>query len=297
MKKLKILFLIISFLFATAASAQTVLKVKGKAALIDTGETPLEVGSEYITVNDVGRKTGLIRIKQVRGNKAVADIEKGIVVVGETLTPRPPPKSRFQDEPAEDDADIRRQPKTQSAAGLIVGYSMDSISFTAGSNQSPPALTQAIAMSGNSYKIKGFYDYPWTDTFTWRFTGGLDGFNATSSGVSPLITSNSSTTASLSATYIALEGSIMWNFYRGKGLTKVYGELGYSFQYNSSTSSNVYSLVAPSYANALFVGGGSNITMSKDTFIPVFLHYDYYLAGSGITQNSINFAAGYGWML
>jgi hypothetical protein len=269
-------------------------KVRGNAVLVNGEELPLNVGDEFLTSSDGERKTGWIRIKNIKNNRAVAEILKGSVSVGQRLIPKATSKNR-SDDSGSHGADVRDRSRGKRAWGLLLGYSMDSMKFTAGDSNVPPVHTEPASLSGSSYKLKGFYDRPWTDTFGLRLLGGLDGFNGTYSAQSAVINRNGAATSSVSVTFIALEAEIFWNIYKTQRVTYWLGA-GYSFEYAMSSSTNLYSLqMNSSYTNSIFFGGGANIQISATNFIPVAIHYNYYVAGSGITQSAINLYGGYGW--
>jgi hypothetical protein len=271
-------------------------KVKGPSALVNGEDLPLNIGDEFYTLNDSGRKTGWIRIKQVKNNRAVAVVVKGVVVAGEKLVPKAGSPEGASEAAASDEDSSSPRSRGREAWGLLGGYSMDSMSFTAGDSSNPPVHTEKASLSGSSFKLKGFYDRPFGQSFTLRFMGGLDGFNGTYGAQSTVINRNSSSTSSVSVTFLALEAEIQWNLYK-KSLTTFWLGGGYSFQYAMSSTTNMYSLqMNSSYTNSLFIGGGSNIKMNATHFIPLFVHYNYYVAGSGITQTAINLYGGYGWL-
>lgn len=284
----------------TSAFAQSVEKVRGASVLLDLGGTQANPGDEFITIDENGKRTGIIRISQTRGQKAVAKIIKGVVLPGETLTVRGKSKARTNPEPpAEDDSappeQVESRPRGKDFIGVMLGYNNDTMSFLAGNSSSPPSYTETANLTGTTTAFKGFYDHPWTPEFDLRFMGSYDGFNGSYTAKSNSINRGSTLNSNLSVSYVGLEGEILWKLY-DKKLTNAWLGLGYAFEYILGSSTNLYSLtINSSFLNAIFAGAGGNIAFGNSAYIPIYAHYKYFLASSGVTQNAIEIGAGYGW--
>jgi len=257
----------ITILIASNAFSQTVEKVKGNKALINMGEENYSLGTELVTVTVDGRKVGLVKVSQVKGSKAIVDVVKGTVAAGMTLAPRPAPKKRFAEEPTMEQVEEEKAPKSSNAYGALFGYSMDT-------------LTTTTSFTGNSMKLKGFYDYVLNKTFTLRFAGGLDGFNAQGSG------------GNLAIQYLSLDGGAEWNFYQKK-TSRAFADAGFSYQLPMSSSNNIG--LSVSNNSVIYLGGGMNVPIGAKSFLPLYIHYNYIFPSAGVTLSSIELGIGYGW--
>lgn len=299
MKKALLLFSLF-VLFCNQTYAQVVEKINGNMVLISAGTLQLKANDDLNTFDKDARKTGTIKITQVKGNRAVGLITAGSVVPGATLVPNktPPPqnlKKTQQSVSMETASSSFSGPK--KSIGLLVGYGIDAISFLAADSFSPPLHTETASMSGSSFSIKGFYDRPYSNSIVLRFGAGIDGFGGNYTAQNVTINTDASTASKVSLMTLAFDGEAMWNYY-DKSRNTAWLSGGYSFQYAISSSSNMYSLkTSTPYSNIVFGGAGANFSMSPDTFLPIFFHYNYYIAGAGITQSSITFGAGWGWSL
>ena len=305
------------FLLTESASAQVVQKINNQSILLQGVPSTMKVGDEFITINEQGKRTAIIQVIAVKDARAVAKILKGTAFIGETLTPRqkpipppdvasapapvqtPPPNPEPTPEQQQADMENIRPLDSQKTGhdywGFLLGASMDTLLFLAADNNSPALHTENASLTGSSIKLKGFWDHPLNDSYTFRFMTGYDGFNGTYRAQSPVINKDGSSTSNLSTSFLTAEGEIMWNFYK-KSLTTMWVGGGYAFEYVMSMTSNMYSLQLSSpYLSSFFVGVGSNIEISKNSYVPIFLHYNYYLTGSGVSQTSLNVGAGYGW--
>ena len=266
----RILILLILFSL-NLAHAQTVEKVKGTKALLDMGEELYSVGTELVSVTVDGRKVGLLKVTQIKGSKAVAEIKKGIAAAGMTLQPKPAPKKRFAEEPGSNELKERKATQRTNALGALFAYSLDSMSVTS---------TSTVTYSGNSMKLKGFYDYILNDNWSARLASGLDGFNASASS------------GNLAIQYLGFDGAVCWDFYQNKK-SRAFFDVGFSYQIPMSSSNTIG--VSASNSSVLFFGGGMNVPIGNEYFLPFFMHYNYIFPSTGISLYSIDFGIGFGW--
>jgi hypothetical protein len=273
------LILVTLAFFSLAAQAQVVEKVKNQNVLIDIQGGLLTEGSEWLTVNDVGRKTGWIKITKIKDNKAIAQIVKGIVAPGQTLTAKPASKSRFkgdESDSASNDSSSSSS-KKKSKAGASVGYGMDSASVS-GSGYS-------YSLSGSAFSVMGFYDYDYSNTWTFRLRGGYDAFNVT--------TSIASTNVNLAITYLAAGADAQYYFSKAK---TYWAGIGYTTGYLLSVSAGFTPTNSTTFENYMSPGFGWDFKINQSFFMPFAFHYDYYFPMTGIASQSairINFGAGF----
>lgn len=293
----KILLLLLSFDICFVSSyteAQTVEKVVKNQTLISSGTIQLKVGDELQVLNKAGEKTGLVKVKKVTNNRAIAFILQGTVEVGQNLalSLQEPAPGQVSEETKKIET---KTTETRKAYGFTTGLGIDSISLTAADSYNPPLYKESVKLAGSHFSLKGFYDYP-LSKYVLRFSSGLDGFNGNYSARSTSINNDGSETSKLNIMALAFDGEVLWNFYN-KSLNTVWISGGYSFQYGVGSSSNLNSLKASSYSNIFFFGVGANINMSLDSFLPVFFRYSYYMNDASITQTSAAIGAGWGWTL
>jgi len=280
------------------ALGQAVDKVNNQSVLIGSGASGMKVDQEYYTINDSGKKTGIIKINQVKGDRAVAKILKGSVIQGETLALRNPPapaKVNSEEANANDTSEFHPRPRAKKFVGFILGYSMDKLSFLAADNNNPVQHSETAGLSGSTMKYKFFLDYPMSDDFAFRFLAGYDGFNGNYSAQSTTINNNGASTSTLSVTLLTAEAEVHWNLYK-RALNSFWLGLGYGFDYVLGSTTNMYSLaLGTSYLNTVYLGTGFNVQVGPNSYIPVFAQYNYFFTGANVTQSSINVGLGWGW--
>jgi hypothetical protein len=58
----------------------------------------------------------------------------------------------------------------------------------------------------------------------------------------------------------------------------------------------VISLSAPSFINYISPGFGMDMKINSSFFVPLAFHYDYYMAGSGVSQSALRLNVGAGFL-
>jgi hypothetical protein len=306
--KFSIAFAII--LLGQSLYGQIIEKIMGKSALINMQGKTLAPGTQWITVDQTGKKIGLVKIKQIRASQAVAEIlPLGHVIVGHKLIPKPPNMSSFEEtnlevETSDPDTDsevkpiggIRSTSKGKDIGGIIIGNSQDTMSFVAGDSNTPPIYTENVTLTGSSYKLKGYFDNQYNNNLILRYSGGLDGFNGSYNATNSII-NKSGTTSTVSLSSLALEIQALWAFIKVPKFDFWLGA-GYSFQYTMSSSTNMNSLsMTSSYSNVLLIGAGVDISITNQYTLPIFYNTSTYLTGKGITQSNTTLGVGLGWKL
>lgn len=309
----KVLLFAFSLTFAvSAAIAGEVLQVKGSKVLLNIGDVPVSQGSEVYAINPENKRKGLMTIRQIRDDKAVAELTKGRAEPGWTLRAKdggapkdpaaaesaPPAKSeRVQDVADESAAPDRAQRprgffgkylKRGTGVGIQAGLAQNSMSLT--SKQG--TLSEDLSLKGNSYNLVGFYDYDFSKTFTLRSVLGMETFNV--SGTSTQAVCNAGTDCSVSFTYLAGEAHAHYNVVPGN--TRVWIGAGFLFLFNVAKSSTVTSLDTSNATNQMFtLEGGADVDLGKGHFVPVSFEYGLYPGSSSVKAQSLALRAGYGW--
>lgn len=316
--KSKLFFLPLILLLSSIAFAGEVLQVKGSKALLNIGDLAVSQGSEVYALNPEGKKKGLLVIRQVRNDKAVAELTKGTAEPGWSLmvkggsAPAPAPSEsdssgeepnteRVQDVQgsAQQQQDRAQRPKgflgkflkRGTAAGVMVGMAQNSMALT--SKQSGVAgVSEDISLKGNSYNLTGFYDYDFSKSITVRGVVGMETFDVSGTSSKPVCSNGTSCSASF--TYLAGEAHGHYNFMRGK--TRGWVGAGFLFLLTMAKSSTITSLDASNSTNQMITfEGGADIDMGKGHFIPVSLEYGLYPGSSSVKAQSLFLRAGYGW--
>lgn len=297
------------FLFMTLPSlalGQQVSQIKGTKALIELSGTSASPGQEFFTLDSNGKKKSILKIKQVKGDKAIAEITKGTAEVGHTLKAKGAPAvdnsasedsaatSSSSEEPRQDRATRPRGFlgsifKRGTNGGILGGLAQSSMSLTAKSG----ASSEDITMTGNSFNALGFYDLDMSPMFTTRLKAGLETFEVSSSTSTPAVCSNS-TSCDAGFTYLSGEATAHFNLLRGK--TRVWVGGGMAFFFTLAKKTSVSNLETSNQTNQMFLlGAGSDIGLTNGVFIPVSFEYGFFPTSSGVKASMMLLHAGYGW--
>jgi hypothetical protein len=297
----------LTLLLAAPAWSDQISQVKGTKALINLDGEEAEVGAEYFAVDSSGKKRALLKIKQVRSGKAVAEITKGSASAGMSLTlrggnARRDDGPRVKDVSSEEEApvvqeDRARRPrgwfgqffKRGTATGVIGGLAQNSMSLTAKKG----TASEELSLSANSFNVLGFYDYDLSSTWTLHGRAGIETFSAKGTASNAAVC-NDSTSCEVSFTYLSGEGHIRYNFMRGK--TRAYASAGAAFLIAASKSSSVSNLDTSTSTNQMLLfGGGADFSLGRGNFVPVSLEYAMFPGSSSVKATSLFIRGGYGW--
>jgi hypothetical protein len=288
------------------AMAQEIIQLKGTKALINLSGSEASAGTEFFALDSGGKKRAILRVRQVKGDRAIADVIKGSAKTGQSLQPRggaaaAPAEARVQDVASEDDGrasgeDRVARPrgflgqflKRGTAVGVLGGFAQNSMSLTGKGG----GFTEDLTLTGNSFNVMGFYDYDLSKSFTIRSKAGIETFDVKASANNAAICSNS-TTCDVSFTYLSGEISAHFNFMTGK--TRAWAGAGLAFLLAVAKKSTVTNLDASNATNnMILLGAGADISVGSGRFIPVSFEYGMFPA-STVKATSILLRAGYGW--
>lgn len=301
MKKLFLSALIFLLLYTPWINATTIQAVKDNKVLIDLEGASVEVGDEFFIIDAESKKRfGILRISQVKPNKALGLVLKGRANKGQTLqakarssisadvTPEMIQKGTVPSAPSmTSDGGYLRVLK--SSYGILGGLSSNSMSANVAYN-GPIGLVQSnVEMKGNGLSIGGFYDYVVSTDIIARGYVGLDQFSVKGTSNEPACQKSNDCNAEI--LYLASYGHLKWYPMKTKMRPWVGAGLGYLLAV--SKSSNALKNVSSSQVMSL--AGGLDIQRSRREYIPISLEYTMYPPSSTVKAASISIRAGWGW--
>jgi hypothetical protein len=182
LKWIVVLFLIV---FAELGHTAQVVGVKGKKLLINLKGEPAQKGDLFYLLNPAGKKTAIIKIMQIRGNKALALLGKGRAQKGYTLQYRPKKsstakgsKSKGGKASGSSSSVANASPSTgkpDSFWGLMVGFAQNSMNVKLKNDAG--GVRDEASMSGSGFSAKGLLDYKLLDNVWFRGMGGVEQFS------------------------------------------------------------------------------------------------------------------------
>lgn len=277
-----VLFIFLSLSGPFAYSA-TVTQIKGAKALISLEGEIMSIGEEFFLINpSTGKRSAIVRIIQTKSDKAVAEIIKGNGGTGYTLEAR---ISSSETEPGY----VRIM---KDSYGVSIGYILSSMDADVTYKDSYGITRKtAASMSGNGFAVNGFYDYAFSSDFVAHLVAGIEQFNV--SGVAADAGCTSSTHCDAKINYLSMYGLLKWYPLQGKYRAWVGAGAGYLLALSKSSTALNESQISTNqvYTAAL----GTDIQMSRSTYLPISLEYNLFPASTTVKANMIIIKIGWAW--
>lgn len=273
--KLALICLFLSSLMSQRAVADTIQVSKNnKVLILSEQEGTYSVGDRIYAVDSNGKKKAIIQVQKVNGLKVIGKVVKsvknlelkGMSVIGGTQS-----------------STSSSSGSKQFAAGVMVGLGMDSMTVkVAGST---------IAMSGMGYSFKAFGDYNFTSSIGVRLFGGMESFNVKKSESAILCDGSAECKTEIS--YLTGDAWLRYTFLQSLRLWLGAGVGGWI---PMSKTSNNLDTTTIGFSSAIYFGGGADITVGDDLFVPFQVEYIMLPSASAdVTANAIAFRAGLGY--
>lgn len=275
------------YLFWTSPSfAASVSALKGTKVLIGLEGDSAEAGEEFYLVNpSTGKRAAIIRIKQVKDQKALAEIVKGKADIGFTLQAKAPsPMS----------ADVRtEQPQEGSylhqlkdSYGIIGGYIMNSMTVNMSQNAS-------ASMSGSGFTVGGYYNYAFNSNFVGQGAASIEQFNV--AGTTSTAGCAGSTNCDAKINYLSLYALAKWYPLQGKYRGWLGGGIGSLFALSKSSTALNESQISTNQVFTLAVG--TDIQTDRKNYVPVSIEYNLFPDSPTVKANMIIVKTGWAWNL
>ena len=172
MKFIKLLFVIlIGFSFCDNLYAASIAKVKGRKVLIKS-DGEVKAGKVYYIISESGKKRGLVKVKKVKGTKAIGVIsKKSKAMKGWTLRERVRKVSKRRKRSRGDDEYDPRTSLKKIAFGVLIGMNIANMEVK--QIGFDPIFNDAT-LTGTGFSGKLFGDYNLFGGLWFRGTLGLE---------------------------------------------------------------------------------------------------------------------------
>ncbi|WP_413587285.1 hypothetical protein [Bdellovibrio sp. HCB274] len=303
----------ISLMFAFPALAANVTAVKGSKVMVDLQGADVQPGDEFFLINPAtGKKSAIVRVKQVKSGRAVADVVQGRGSVGATLQAKASSSGKAtKSKPAASAAHTEAlnkasSPDEEAAAfdkardmsflrtlrnsyGLLGQYAMNSMTPTITDPINP---TEKPALKGSGLGAGGFYEWALTRNITVRTLGMLEQFNV-SGKTNRNVGCNSTTNCSANITYLSAYGLAKYYFTTNEIRTWAGVGGGFLIAMSKSATALDENQIATNQVLNLAVGG--DYQLNRKNYIPFSVEYIYFPPSDTVTASSILFKVGYAW--
>lgn len=262
---------LIIFFISLQSQAFKIITVKGGKALIDLEGETARVGEQFFAVGPDGKRKAALTINQVKGQKAIAKIDKGQAREGFSLEPR------------EQKSNVRAS-KDKSAWGLSAGYAMNKMTVK------PTGGT--VDLSGSSFSVLGFYQTDLDKNFSVKLSGGYQSLVANGTSATALCTG--STNCNVNIGYLGLNALVRYTLVQNRTLS-FWGGAGLGFLFAVSKSSNILDTTKITTNQTINGALGVDYHLSKKEFIPLQFEYAMFPDNSSSSASQMILSAGYGW--
>ncbi len=267
------------------AFASTVTKVKDDKIVMALDEGEIYQKDQKVKVlNAAGKPVAIALITLVKGNKAVATIQKGKAKEGlkaELTKASIAAAAASGPTPTDANTSVDRR-----YVGGIAGIMLDSadVSFT----PSGGSKTN-VSLSGMGFSAKGLYDMPLSRFYGVRFTSGIEQF----------ITKGSNKTAcggtcEIKINYLSFDGWARFLF--ANSSYKPWAGVGLSILYPITKTSTTLDEGSIKPTSLFSFGGGVDYQLSSTSQIPIQLEYGFVPSSKEVKASVIAIRAGYSFV-
>lgn len=244
------------------ADAARVSKVNGKKILLETDGESMSSGDLFFLLDSSGKKKGLIKIKAVKGTRALGLLGKGKAEIGWTTQ-----ASRGKGGGSSDTTSTASSAAGKSLWGIIGGIAMDTMKVKV-DNTGDSVNETSVTLKGNAFSIKGLFDMNLFEFLSFRGLFGVEGLNA--SGSKEVGCSAGKT---CSATIYYLAGDFWGRLGPSSGNVRPWGGMGFSLMFPLSKSATALEEKSITNTSSIAFGGGLDIFTSPTFAIPIQVEY------------------------
>lgn len=296
MKKHSIFFALSLFILSQSALAAKISQVKNNKVIIELEGEAATPNSEFFVINPAGKKVAIVKITQVKGGRALANILKGTAKPGYTMQARgsagaAAAASRGSGAATTGDSyydkKLSQRSHSGNSWGLVGGYLMNSMTVVTSSINA--------SLSGSGFGALGFYDYALSPSLVLRGMGGFETYNVAGTNTAASPGNNCVADCNVKLPYLSMYGYGRWNFLQGN--YKSWLGAGVGYLYPMSPQSTVFAK-SQLGANQVFIfSAGMDVRMNAKTYLPVSFEYGLYPTTATVKAHIIYLRLGYAWNL
>ncbi|MGZ3771231.1 MAG: hypothetical protein ACXVCP_13150 [Bdellovibrio sp.] len=295
------LFTAYIFFCSSLSFAATVSAVKGTKVLINLESDTIEANEEFYLINpDSGKKAAIIRVQQVKGQKALADILKGKAKEGYTLQAKGASSLSSQSGETNSVSALAKTSENttlkilKDSYGVTAGYITSTMSADV-SYKDGFGITRTTnaGMNGSGFALGGFYDYVFNPDLVGRAAANIEQFNV--SGSASAAGCSGGTNCDAKINYLSLYALGKWYPLQGKYRMWLGGGAGYLLALSKSSTALNESQIS---TNQVFTASiGTDIQQNRSNYIPISIEYSMFPDSPTVKANMIVVKAGWAWNL
>jgi hypothetical protein len=270
---------------STPAFAASISKVKGKSVLIDLKGDAAAAGESFYAVKADGKRSALIKIAKVKGDKAIGKILKGKAAAGMSLEPQPSKVTADRGGSRRSVGDSA--PAGRSYWGGLFGYGRDSMDVNI-NNSITGAFQEKGSLSGSGFSAKGLFDYEIFSQVWFRFTAGLEMFKV--SGPAKCGSGNAQP-CDANINYLSMD--FLGRYVFSNGTMRPWLGAGVGLLFPMSKEASALQAQSISTTNVIMFGGGVDWFTSPNFYIPISIEYGMLPKSDEVEASWIAFRVGF----
>lgn len=284
-------YTVLIFFIATTAIAHEIKSVKGNRALIEIDTSELDLLSEdqevFAINNETGKKAALLKIKQIKDTKAIAEILKGKVKPGFTLQGKSNTEASVEATPEPNaSASFQRMPRNNF--GINLGY----LSQTMNAKVIKTTGTDTTNMAGSGLSLGGFYEVAFGRSFTGVVKAQYEQFNVSGTINNPPGCSDSTSCNAL-FNFLSLYGSGKIYFYQDK--IRIWSSVGLGMSLPTSKTSTALDVSQSSMLQTYTVSLGLDYQLSRRNYLNMSIDMIQFFPSSTVTSSMSGLSFSYAW--
>lgn len=276
---MKKLILPLLLCLTTPVWAVKIIAVKDTRAMIDGEGEALNVGDRFIGRDENGKARVLLEVKQVKNNRAIANVVKGKAEASMTLSRSGSGSSSAAGARA---SAPRSRGSSKSSAGLMVGFANNAMTVKPGGGGS-------VSLSGTSFALSGLYQLPIEGAFGARLLVGYETLTASGTGDGAVCTN-----CEVDLSYLGVEALAKYSFVQNTSMD-VWAGAGLGFLVAMNKSSNILDTSKISTNQTIVAALGLDWKLSPTTYIPVQFDYAMYPDNATSSATQMILRVGYGF--
>lgn len=286
---------IILFFFSVSTHAIQILKIKENKILIDLESETASTDQFLYILNQAGKKIGLAKIIQIKGERAIAVVTKG--------TARDYNSAALLEMEINDDSESGKPKKAKTEPTIyrpnawklssVASWSISNMKTRRSDGTLPTPNQEDVMLTGSGFGVTGVLDFPFKKIVL-RGTLGYEPYVGSGTAQYLSCSSLTSTACNVNIQYLSAGGYIRYNltnpanqFWVGVGAT---GKFPLGKSSSALRTDDIQSTMT--YA----IAGGMDYYLSTSRFIPFSVDYQIFLSSDTVSANLIILRGGYGWV-
>lgn len=267
------LFSLVTVCFCTHAFAGTVQQIKNGKVLVALEGTPAQVGEQFFAINENNKKTAIIEITAVKGDRAVGKITKGTTKPNDTILSKGVGPTTSAAAPVE-----KKVPKESSfirhdlrKLAVNIKFSNDTISTLQQDSTNPFPNKETVDMKGSNIGLNVTMGIPLSQTFSIQGFAGYEMLKVTGAAQRQVCDGKTTTDCNADISYLTV-GALARLTYVSDSL-EYWAGTGIGFKQPISKKSTALTLDNISLGNTAIIALGLDYHLNNTKFIPVSFEY------------------------